>query len=227
MRWLARLRLIVARHPWLRWGFVALPALVVGITVTTSTADMDQRRRAWGELRPVVVARQTLAPGDRVLDDDVIVEDRPVALIPVNALSDMTFLTTDTRLWQWVAAGEVLTSHDVTGRSSPSARLPPGTRGLVVGSGGLPVEVGDVVELVIDAERVGTATVVEVMSPRHEVTSGNVSVRPLLVAAPVAVAARTAWAVAEGRVAVLLTDASTQRQPAANTTRISDANPTR
>jgi hypothetical protein len=227
MRWLARLRLVGARHPWLRWGLIALPALLVALTVATTTADLDQRRRAWGELSPVVVARHSLAPGDTMSLDDVIVEDRPVALIPLDALHDPSTLGADTRVWQWVGAGEVVTSHDVTGRASPSARLPPGTRGLVVGSGGLPVAVGDVVELVVDAEPLGTATVIEVMAPRNDSAPGNAVVRPLLIAAPAVGAARLAWAVAEGRVTVLLTDARTQRQPAANTTTMSEANPTR
>ena len=226
MRWLARARQLNARRPWIRWSIVAGVALMVASTMMAWTGDLRDRREAWGALRPVLVARRDLPPGGAVTVDDVFVEERPAALVPAAALQDPGALTSATRSWQWVAAGETLTFHDLTATSSPAARLPAGTRGIMVGANGLPVVSGDGVELVIDGQQVIPATVIEVISGRSDALGASGS-RGLLVAVAATVAPPVAAAVADGRVTVLLGSAIVQRQPAANTTTISAANATR
>lgn len=227
MRWLARLRLVNARRPWVRWCLVGALALTVAAGVTQRVTDLDDRRRAWGEVVPVVVAARDLAPGDVVSDTDVTIDDRPVAVIPAGSLHDLSALGTGTRTWQWVAAGEVLVAHDLAGVASSAERLPPRTRGVVVASGGLPVAVGDVLEIVMDGERLTTASVVELLPVASGFGTRDPSSVPVLVAVPTAAAPMVAAAVAEGRATVVLSDARSQRQPAASTTAITRAKPTR
>lgn len=226
MRWLARARQLNARRPWMRWSLVAVVALIVAITVANWTGDLNERRSAWGSLRPVLVARRDLPPGGVVTRDDVFVEERPDALVPAAALHDPAVLTVATRTWQWVAAGETLTSHDLTATASPTLRLPMGTRGVMVGAGALPVTSGDGVELVIDGSQVIPATVIDVIAGRSDALAASGS-RSVLVAVAAASAPSVAAAAADGRVTVVLGGASVQRQPAANTTTISAANATR
>lgn len=226
MRWLAKARRLNAHRPWMRWLGIGLVAFMVATTVTNWSGDISERRQAWGAMLPVLVARRDLAPGEAVTADDVFVEERPAALVPSAALHDADALALTTRTWQWVAAGEVLTSHDLTATSSPGARLPTGTRGVMVGANGLPVVAGDGVELVIDGQRVVPATVIDVISGRSDALGSSAS-RALLVAVAATLAPPVAAAAADGRVTVLLGSSIAQRQPAASTVTISAANATR
>jgi pilus assembly protein CpaB len=213
MRWLARARRGVARHPRVRWVVVGMVALLVTTTVAQRVNDLDHRRRSWGDTTPVLVAVRDLAPGQAVSLDDVITDERPRAVVPSSALEDSSVLGSGARIWQWVAAGEVLLHHDVVGVKSASSRLPPGTRGVIVPSGGLPVTVGDLVDVVVDGDQLATATVIEVMSGAVESWASRATSPPLLVALARWAASRTAAAAAEGRVTVTLAGRDDERQP--------------
>lgn len=226
MRWLAKARQLNAHRPWIRWLGVALAAFTVAAMVSSWSGELRDRREAWGALLPVLVARHDLPPGQAVTADDVFIEERPAALVPDAALHHADALTSTTRTWQWVAAGEALTSHDLTATSSPAARLPAGTRGVMVGSNGLPVVAGDGVELVIDGQRVIPATVIDVITGRSDALGSSGS-GALLVAVAAALAPSVAAGVADGRVTVLLGGSIVQRQPVASTVTISAANATR
>ena len=200
MRWLARVRRQHARRPWLRWMAIGMVALVVTATVAQSLGSLDDQRSAWGERHSVWVARRTMAPGHMVSPDDLVLDERPLALLPDAPLAPPAEVPPGARTWQWVAAGEVLVIHDLTATASPAARLPPGTRGVVVPSSALPAGPGDRVEVAIDGATVARATVIDTLTDRHS-GRGDAAV---LVAIPERHAAQVAWAVAEGRVVMML-----------------------
>lgn len=121
----ARARLLLARRPWLYWLAVGVLATSTAMLVHQRITALDDARRAWGETRRVLVARDALAPGDPILVDDT---ELPVAVVPRDALA---VLPTGARLRQHVADGEVLTIGDLTSRAGPGGRARPGT--VVVG----------------------------------------------------------------------------------------------
>jgi hypothetical protein len=102
---LARVRLVLARRPWLYWlmaGCVAAPA---GLQVWSVHDAAVQARAAWGDARPVwVVAADTPAGAPVVVErrdypsamlvDDVI-DDVPTAPIAARPLARGTVLTAD------------------------------------------------------------------------------------------------------------------------------------
>jgi len=203
MRWSVRVRRASARHPWWRWAFVGGVAALVALTVHRALGGLDEQRSQWGELRPVVVARRVLAPGDRVSPTDVVLEERPAALVPDDALSGLDDVGRGTTTWQWVAVGEVLVTHDLRSTASTSTRLPGGTRGVVVGASGLPAGPGDVVDVVVDGTIVASGLVIDRLDGAGE-RLASLSATSLLVAVPEVMAGRVAAAAAEGRATVVL-----------------------
>jgi len=203
MRWSVRVRRVSARHPWLRWTFVSGVAALVAFTVHGRLGGLDERRSQWGELRPVLVARRALAPGDRVSPAEARLEERPVALVPDDALTGLDEVRQGTTTWQWVAAGEVLVTHDLRSTASSSTRLPGGTRGVVVGASGLPAGPGDAVDVVIDGTIAASGLVIDRLDGAGE-RLASLSATSLLVAVPERMAGRVAAAAAEGRATVVL-----------------------
>lgn len=227
MRWLARVRLVMARRPWMRWALVSTAALVVVVTVAQRLGDLEQRRSAWGQVRSVLVARHDLAPGTPVTVDDVVVDERPAAVVPQRALTSVDALSVTARTWQWVSEGEVLVSYDLETGTSLASRLPVGTRGVVVTAHELPTRSGDAVEVVVDGDVVTEAVVIEVLDGDRGLNRAA-STPSLLIAVPERRAAQVATAAAEGRAMVMLTSSRRdQRQPASITVPMTPANTTR
>ena len=203
MRWSVRIRRVSARHPWWRWAFVVGVAVLAALTVHRALAGLDERRSQWGELRPVLVARRALAPGDQVSPAEVRLDERPVALVPDNALTALDEVRQGTTTWQWVAAGEVLVTHDLRSTASSSTRLPGGTRGVVLGTSGLPAGPGDAVDVVIDGAIAASGLLIDRLDGSGERLT-SLSATSLLVAVPERMAGRVAAAAAEGRATVVL-----------------------
>jgi SAF domain len=128
MNLVARVRHVLARRPWLYWLAVLLLAAIAGLVVADAAARVDAARRAWGVTRPVVVAVADIAPGD-VLDDVTDVRALPEPMVPVDAVSD---LPAEVTARQRIAAGEILTAHDVAPTAGPRSLIPDGWRAVPV-----------------------------------------------------------------------------------------------
>ena len=125
-----RVRVFLARHRWIYWFVVISLACAVGLTVHA-------------ELRKVDAASVLVADDDRAAGDAPSFQrrDLPEALLPAAALRS---LPTGATLRQRVAAGEVLTSIDITTVAGPIGGattdsvvvgiIDPLARGAVVGS---------------------------------------------------------------------------------------------
>lgn len=113
---LPRLRLALARRPWLYWLFVAGCAAIVWSTLSASQAELADQRRRWGETRRVWVAAADIAPGEIVLS---VARDYPIAMVTASAVDKEPIgIVAATS----IAAGEVLVTDDV---ATPTARLLP------------------------------------------------------------------------------------------------------
>jgi len=114
---LSRLRLALARRPYLYWLFVAGCAAIVWSHLASSAAKLDDQRQRWGETRRVWIATTDIAPGDLVHS---VARDYPIAMVPSSAIdaapAGAIAITP-------IAAGEVLVATDVaasTGQTLPS-----------------------------------------------------------------------------------------------------------
>lgn len=104
---LPRLRLALARRPWIYWTFVAGCAALVWSTLATSQAKLADEQRQWGETRRVWVAATDIAHGDLVRS---VGRDYPIAMVPASAIEDEPI---DVIATTSIAAGEVLVGADV------------------------------------------------------------------------------------------------------------------
>jgi SAF domain len=128
MNLVARVRHVLARRPWLYWLGVLVLAAIAGLVVADAAARVDAARRAWGVTRPVVVAAADVAPGE-LLDGVTEVRARPEPMVPVDAVSD---LPADATARQRIAAGEIVTDHDVAATAGPRSLIPDGWRAVPV-----------------------------------------------------------------------------------------------
>jgi SAF domain-containing protein len=190
MRVAARIRLLLARSPWLYWAIVAALAGAAALLVMRAADGVDAARDAWGEPSLALVATRDIAPG-AALDGATELRELPVPMVPAGALTDRG-LGAVAR--QRIAAGEVVVEHDVAPNAAPRALIPDGWLAVAVSE---PVasgaQVGDDVSvasggvvLAVDGVVVGLAG------------------EALLVAVPADEAAQVAHAAAGGDVAVLL-----------------------
>lgn len=122
MRWMSRMRMTVARHPWIHWAFVALLATAIGGSIAMGLAGVRREREAWGTTRTVLVATRAIVPGEPVVDA-VESRDIPIAVVPPAAVGAIDAAATAVRL---VGAGEMLVAADIVARTGPGALLPDG-----------------------------------------------------------------------------------------------------
>ncbi len=113
---LPRLRLALARRPWMYWVFVAVCTAIAWSTLASAQARLDDQRQRWGETRRVWVAAADIAPGDLVRS---AARDYPIAMLPTSAIDAQPV---DAIATTAIAAGEVLVTSDVaaTDRSLPA-----------------------------------------------------------------------------------------------------------
>jgi Flp pilus assembly protein CpaB len=126
--------------------------LVAAVTTAVVAALLSRAVEAearYGRTRPVVVARRSLAPGDRI-GGSVKVEEWPKALVPDGALTDAP--PGDRVAVADVAEGEPLVAGRVSGGGGrgAAALVPPGHRAIAVPLlvAGLPLRPGDRVDLI-------------------------------------------------------------------------------
>ena len=122
MRWLSRLRRVLARRPWIRWLMVAATAAVAAWAVSAQVDSLHRARDRWGTSADVLVATRIIEPGD-VVADGVVRRAYPLALVPAAAI-DPT-VDGDVAV-QRITVGEVLVDSDIAAVGGPLALLPAG-----------------------------------------------------------------------------------------------------
>jgi hypothetical protein len=105
---LPRVRMIVARHPWLYWLVVATLAAVVAMGATRAMAGVDAARRSWGTQRTVWTAAGEVEPGQPITAER---REVPTAVVPSGAVETSPVGAVAT---QHIAAGQIVNDHDVT-----------------------------------------------------------------------------------------------------------------
>ncbi len=106
---LPRLRLALARRPWLYWLFVASCAGLVWSLLAAGQADLAQQRRQWGETRRIWIAAGEIAAGAPIR---TTARDYPLAMLPPSAVAEDP---SDSIAIRSIAGGEVIVATDVSG----------------------------------------------------------------------------------------------------------------
>jgi hypothetical protein len=186
----ARLRLVLARSPWLYWTIVAILAAFAGLMVMRAADSVGAARDRWGESRPALVATHDVAPGEPLAPATQL-RDLPAPMLPAGALSE---LDAGAIARQRVAAGEVLVAHDASPSATPQSLIPEGWLAAAIA------------EAVPSGARVGDRVTVAtggVVLADDGVVVGIVD-DALLVAIPADAAPQVANAASSGDIAVLL-----------------------
>ena len=106
MRLLPRLRLLLARRPWLYWLVVGLCAAVVWLSVSAAADSVEAERARWGTTQRVWVTAAPVAAGAPVSS---VAREYPQAMVPVAAVTaEPTGVAAHA-----LAAGEVVVAGDV------------------------------------------------------------------------------------------------------------------
>lgn len=122
MRWMPRLRMLLARHPWIYWLTVFAVAGALALSVTAALAEVRRERESWGESVTVFVSTTAISIGDPIATS---VETRqvPLAMVPAEALQEIPDAAVAA---QRVSAGEIVVGIDVSAGRGPLALLPDG-----------------------------------------------------------------------------------------------------
>lgn len=112
----SRLRLAMARRPWIYWLFVACCAALIWSLLASAQRGLDRERQRWGTTQRVFVATVDLAIGDRVQAE---ARDYPLAMLPQSAIA---VLPDGTLAARSISAGEVIVEAAVG--DDPDSGLP-------------------------------------------------------------------------------------------------------
>lgn len=121
MQLAARVRLVLARRPWLYWLAVAGLAAGIAFGVERRLAQVDAARERWSPTTAVPVAVHDHRPGDPLV---VRLVELPRAAVPDRAVGRVP---AGARATQRIAAGEVVVDLDVLPAEGPAAGARPGT----------------------------------------------------------------------------------------------------
>jgi len=158
MRWMPRVRMLLARRPWIYWISVAVIAFAIGSSVRASTAAAKRERETWGITSRAVIADRRIEAGEP-LEGAVSTRPLPIAMLPASALVALPLAATARHT---IAAGEVLVSLDVTADKGALSLLPDGWLAIVIDDDNAALfTVGDTVA-VVAAGRVLTPNAVVV-----------------------------------------------------------------
>jgi Flp pilus assembly protein CpaB len=194
MRLSHRLRLFLATRPIVYWSLTLALAAGTATVVQRATADAAEARHRWGDTQPTLVATRPVAVGETLGPANAAIRDVPVALRPDGALGALPDPPAPA-IAAPLSVGEVVTAARLgrAGRSPMAGLLPDGTSGVAVPApDGLPLQPGDVVD-VIDAS--GTA---------HDATVVGVDDGTAVVAVPQADAPAVARAAHDGDAVLVL-----------------------
>lgn len=182
------------------WAVAGTVALLTAVVIGRIGGAAAAERTRWGTSHPVIVVTSTVRAGGR-LEGHVAARDLPVALLPRNALATVppgAVAATD------LVPGEVVLAHRLAGRSTVAARMPSGTRAVAVPTaGGLPLEVGDRVDVLatFDTGDPTAEPTVTVADDAIVLATGKESVT---LAVARSAAPRVAYALAAGTITVVL-----------------------
>ena len=117
----ARLRLVLARSPWLYWAIVAALAGAAGLFVMRAADGVDAARESWGETRRCSSPATTRAR--RPLDGGGAASAQlPSPMVPPTPSPTAPGAVAR----QHIAAGEVIVAHDVAPDAAPQSLIPDG-----------------------------------------------------------------------------------------------------
>ena len=106
---MSRLRLLLARRPWLHWLVAALCAAVVWWQLAAAHTGLERARAAWGRTRTVWVATAAATAGSAVTATE---REYPAAMVPAAAVDRVSAASVAARD---VAMGAVLVAADLVG----------------------------------------------------------------------------------------------------------------
>ncbi|MEI7546546.1 MAG: hypothetical protein WCK21_00600 [Actinomycetota bacterium] len=109
MHVIPRVRLQLARRPWLYWSFVALCAFAVWSGVTGATSSAAAERDRWGSTRTVLVATGTVHAGQPIR---AAPRRYPLAMVPGSAVVSLPVAAVAAHT---IEAGEVIVTASVAG----------------------------------------------------------------------------------------------------------------
>ena len=154
MHVLARVRMLLARRPWIYWLAVAAVAAAVGLGTARALAGIDAARLAWGQQATVWVATADIEPGQPIQAQQRQV---PRAVVPTTAVGGAP---SDAIARQWIAAGEIITTDDVSA-SGTAGLIPEGWVAFSVPSPGGQFRTGDHLRVYSGDVLVATGLVVD------------------------------------------------------------------
>ena len=154
---IARLRVLLARRPWIYWAAIAVVVALVASSAWAAAERVEAARRSWGEERTAWVARGRIRPGAVIQAEARLL---PTAAVPAGALDEDP---TGRTALQHVGDGEVVTDVDVgDGSDGPLALLPPRWEAVAVPTdpARLPAAPGDHVAIYSHGERLSADGIV-------------------------------------------------------------------
>ncbi len=113
---LPRVRLELARRPWLYWLFAGTCAAFAWATVAGAQSAADRAHRQWGSTRTVYVTATDVAAGEPLT---VVRGDYPSAMVPAAAVAEVA---PGALAAHPLAEGEILTVADLAGGTTAPPR---------------------------------------------------------------------------------------------------------
>ena len=152
---LARVRLMVARHPWIYWAATAVVAGVVAFGAANTFAGVDAARRSWGRQTEVWMSTSAIEPGQPIT---AAAHQVPVAVVPVAAThEDPAGMIARQRM----GPGEIVTDNDVSSGGSVGL-IPAGWVAFAVPASGEHFATGDHLEVYSGQQLVGPGLAIDV-----------------------------------------------------------------
>lgn len=153
MSLLPRIRLLLARRPWIYWTFVALIAATGAAVVGGAVRGVNAQRGEWGTARTVWVASGDVAAGDVI---DAESRSYPLAMVPHSAIDQLPAASVARHR---LGDGEIIVSSDIT-VDGPVALIPEGWLAVPVANAPPGYRPGDEVSLLADGVAVTDGVVV-------------------------------------------------------------------
>lgn len=129
MHLLARVRLELARRPWIYWLTIAVLGAIVTLGVSRAMGRVDAARRAWGEPATVWIAATDIEPGEPIVAKRSVV---PRAVVPSRATTEDPDRSVAR---QRIAGGAIVTAFDVAA-AGPAGLVPDGWVAIAVAATG-------------------------------------------------------------------------------------------
>ena len=154
MHLLARVRLMVARHPWTYWVAIAALSGALALGVARAMAGVDAARRSWGDQETVWIASAAIEPGQPIV---AARSDVPRAVVPAGAIDGRPI---DVVARQHIGPGEIITNADIA-IAGPAGLIPDGWVAFAVPATVEHFAIGDHLEVYTAEQLVGAGLVVD------------------------------------------------------------------